>query len=133
MLTRDGFPMGHEVFPGDTAEVETFRVAFDKAKRQFDLKQVILVADRGIVSEEVLREIDHLEQVKAVEISLDGKRYLARTELVGHADLAFRAPGTRPPPQVTELPRRHSEPGEECCGPRDPYAAKPNDDKASQK
>ncbi|MGE5588962.1 MAG: hypothetical protein ACM3ZO_12215 [Clostridia bacterium] len=33
MLTRDGFPVGHEVFPGDTAEVETFRVALDKAKR----------------------------------------------------------------------------------------------------
>lgn len=332
MLTRDGFPMGHEVFPGDTAEVETFRVALDKAKRQFNLRRVILVADRGMVSEELLKEIEqagleyivgvrmrkakaarevlsragrysivaenlqvkevmhegtryivcfnpveaehdraareamvaalrerlssgsskslignhgyrryvkmegaklsinedavkaeerydgkyvlrtnarltpadvatsykslwqverafrelksgldlrpiyhytekrirghimvcflalvlemalrrklgaiteeavpyddllhHLEQVKAVEINLDGKRYLARTELVGHADLAFRALGTRPPLRVTELPRRQNDPGEECCGTRDSYATKPNDDEVSQK
>lgn len=29
MLTRDGFPIGHEVFPGDASEAETFRVALD--------------------------------------------------------------------------------------------------------
>ena len=77
--------------------------------------------------------LHHLEQVKAVEITLDGKRYLARTELVGHADLAFRALGMRPPLRVTELPRRQSDPLEECRGTRDPYALNPKDDKTSQK
>jgi hypothetical protein len=90
----------------------------------------------GVITEEAVPYDDlihHLEQVKAVEINLDGKRYLARTELVGHADLAFRALGTRPPLRVTELPRRQNDPGEECCGTRDSYASKPNDDEASQK
>lgn len=77
--------------------------------------------------------LHHLEQVKAVEITLDGKHYLARTELVGHADLAFRALGMRPPLRVTELPRQQSELGKECCGTRDSHALKPNDDKTSQK
>lgn len=323
LITRDGFPIGHEVFPGDRAEVETFRVALAKAQRQFHLRRVILVADRGMVSERVLEEIErlgleyivgvrmrrakagqevlsragrysvvvenlqvkevwqegiryivcfnpqeaerdrqareamvsvlreklasgqarqlignsgyrrylrwegaglsideealekearydgkyllrtntalapaevaqaykglwqverafrelksgldlrpvyhfterrirghvmvcflalvlemalrrkikalgkeevsyedlllHLEQLRAVEIGLEGRRYLARTELVGHADLAFKALGMRPPLHVTELPRRGSDPPEECCGTRDLCAPK---------
>lgn len=52
----------------------------------------------------------HLEQLRAVEIGLEGRRYLARTELVGHADLAFKALGMRLPLPVTELPRRESAP-----------------------
>jgi len=90
----------------------------------------------GAITKEVVPYNDllhQLEEVKAVEINLDGKRYLARTELVGHADLAFRALGTRPPLRVTELPRRQNDPGKECCGTRDSYATKPNDDEVSQK
>lgn len=83
MLTRDWFPMGHEVFPGDTAEVETFRVALDEAKRQFSLKRVILVADRGMVSEEVLEEIDKagLEYIVGVRT----RRAKAARELLSRA------------------------------------------------
>jgi len=47
----------------------------------------------------------YLSQLKAEEICLDGKRYLARTELTGQADLAFKASGMRLPLHVTEMPR----------------------------
>jgi hypothetical protein len=58
----------------------------------------------------------HLSQLVAVELELDGVRYLARTELVGHADLAFKAVGMRPPLHVTPLPRPFANPKEGCCG-----------------
>jgi hypothetical protein len=58
LMTRDGFPVAHEVFPGDTAEVETFRHALAEVRTRFDLGRVILVADRGMVSEKVLGEIE---------------------------------------------------------------------------
>jgi hypothetical protein len=35
-----------------------------------------------------------------VELELTGHHYLARTELHGHAHVAFRAVGLRPPPRV---------------------------------
>ena len=60
-------------------------------------------------------------------------RCLARAELVGHADVAFRALGVRPLPYVTDLPRRKNDPRKEYRGTRDSYASKSNSDKASHK
>jgi hypothetical protein len=57
-----------------------------------------------------------LSQLKAVEIRLDGRRYLARTELTGQADLAFRAVGLRPPPHVTEMPPVPTDSTPACSG-----------------
>ena len=44
-------------------------------------------------------------QLKAVDLHVDGSHYLARTELRGSAEVAFRALGVRPPLHVTEMPR----------------------------
>ena len=58
LMSRDGFPIAHEVFPGNTAEVETFRHVLAEVRTRFNLGRVILVADRGMVSEKVLQEIE---------------------------------------------------------------------------
>ena len=44
-----------------------------------------------------------LEQVRAVDVTLDGQRYRLRTEMVGAAHHAFAAAGVRVPPAVTAL------------------------------
>ncbi len=44
-----------------------------------------------------------LERVHAVVVDLDGKRFLLRTDLVGHAHEAFAAAGVRPPTLVTPI------------------------------
>jgi transposase len=44
-----------------------------------------------------------LEQVNAVEVTLDEQRYRLRTELRGHASAAFQAAGVRPPSVLTSL------------------------------
>lgn len=70
LVSRDGFPIAHEVFPGNTAEVDTFRQVMGKVKQQFQLGRVILVADRGMVSEKLLREIEsaQLEYIVGVRM-----------------------------------------------------------------
>ncbi len=56
-----------------------------------------------------------LEQVRAVDLTLDGQHYRLRTEMVGAAHHAFAAAGVRvsstvtalepaPPPEPTEAP-----------------------------
>ena len=42
-----------------------------------------------------------LDQLKAVEVTVDGNRYRLRTELVGAASAAFAAAGVRPPSVLT--------------------------------
>ncbi len=44
-----------------------------------------------------------LERLKAVEIAVDGRRYLVRTELEGRAYEAFKAVGMRVPGRVLEV------------------------------
>ncbi len=45
-------------FEGRAAEVETFRHVLAEVRTRFNLGRVILVADRGMVSEKVLEEIE---------------------------------------------------------------------------
>ena len=58
LMSRDGFPIAHEVFPDNTVEVETFRHILAEVRMRFNLGRVILVADRGMVSEKMLQEIE---------------------------------------------------------------------------
>lgn len=44
-----------------------------------------------------------LDQLKAVDVTLDGRRYRLRTDLAGATHAAFAAAGVRPPPIVTPL------------------------------
>jgi hypothetical protein len=59
--------------------------------------------DRGIdvAWPDLMRD---LEQVKAVDVTVDGQRYRLRTELAGDAAAAFAAAGVRPPRLVTPFP-----------------------------
>ncbi len=61
VMTGDGFPVAHHVFPGNTADINAFQVALNDLKQRFSIRQVIIVADRGVVSEAV---IEWLEQEK---------------------------------------------------------------------
>ena len=77
------------------------------------LRREVKEADREVHYHDLLL---HLSQLVAVELESDGARYLARTDLVGHADLAFKAVGMRPPLHVTRLLRPFANPEEGCCG-----------------
>jgi len=48
--------------------------------------------------------IDDLKELRAVEVTLDNQRFLARTEMVGQAYEAFKALGLRPPNLVQVMP-----------------------------
>jgi len=59
LMTTDGVPIAHEVFKGNTADVTSFSRIVTILKEKYSIDKVILIADRGMVSEE---NIVHLEQ-----------------------------------------------------------------------
>jgi transposase len=61
VMTGDGFPVAHHVFPGNTADINAFRQALGDLRRRFLLRKVVIVADRGVVSEEVVEELEKEE------------------------------------------------------------------------
>ncbi len=57
IVTPDGFPLGYEVLPGNTADCTTLRDMLRKVEAQYGRANRIWVMDRGIPSEEVLAEM----------------------------------------------------------------------------
>src|SRR5579875_442768 len=57
MVTKEGVPIGHEVFPGNTADSRAFTVLLRRLKARFHLSHVILCADTGMVSETILQAL----------------------------------------------------------------------------
>ena len=107
LMTRDGIPVAHYVFPGNTADINAFRQALKDVKGRFALEgRVVVVADRGAVSEPLLQALEGegqeyivgiplhkwkaaakvlawpgryhevAENLRVKEVELDGKRYI---------------------------------------------------------
>jgi len=81
-MTADGLPVAHEVFPGNTVDIRSFRQALEMARSRFHLSKVILVGDRGMVSEKVLKEIKAagLSYIVGVRMRSSNAGYFAATQ-----------------------------------------------------
>ena len=51
LCARDGCPVAIEVFEGDTADPRTLATQIDKVKKRFALDHVVLVGDRGMITQ----------------------------------------------------------------------------------
>src|SRR5438874_3289203 len=57
IITPEGFPLAYEVLPGNTSDKTTLRGFLQKIEAQYGKAERIWVMDRGIPTEEVLREM----------------------------------------------------------------------------
>jgi transposase len=57
VMTRDGIPLCHHVFPGNTVDKTTVVEVVRDMKSRFNLRNVIFVGDRGMLSDENLETI----------------------------------------------------------------------------
>jgi len=60
LMSRDGIPIAHHVFPGNTPDTEAFMEAVRDLKNRFNINRVIVVSDRGMMGK---RSIDLLEEL----------------------------------------------------------------------
>jgi len=58
VMTKSGIPIAHEGFPGNTSDIATFKEIISRTKKDFNLNRVIFVGDRGMVSKDLLDELD---------------------------------------------------------------------------
>jgi len=57
LIDADGRPITFELFPGNTFEGHTLLSTLDRLKERFQIRQVVIVADRGLNSKLNLKEI----------------------------------------------------------------------------
>lgn len=85
--TADGLPIYHEVFDGNTAEAKTLLPILKKVMERFpNLRRLILVADRGLLSLDNLEELRKLTlpsgQALEFILAVPGRRYSEFVELL---------------------------------------------------
>jgi transposase len=85
--TADGLPIYHEVFDGNTAEAKTLLPILKKVMERFpNLRRLILVADRGLLSLDNLEELSKLKlpsgQALEFILAVPGRRYSEFVELL---------------------------------------------------
>jgi transposase len=60
LIDSEGFPIGYEIFPGNTFDGKTLIPFLEKIKKRFSLKRIIIVADRGINSKLNLKKLKEM-------------------------------------------------------------------------
>lgn len=65
LVTRDRVPIGRKALPGNTHDAKAFIALLESLKSCFQIVRVMLSADRGMVSEEILEQLrkDKIEYV----------------------------------------------------------------------
>lgn len=60
VLSEEGLPLDYEVFAGDTFEGKTVIGMVERLRERFAIRKVILVGDRGLVSEALLKRLEEM-------------------------------------------------------------------------
>jgi len=90
VVMANGWPIAHHVFPGNTADKATLQTAISDVDARFGLRRVLVVGDRGMVTEENLQSLNaggrqmrylmgvpgrHSDESARVLAKLDGKAW----------------------------------------------------------
>jgi hypothetical protein len=57
-VDRQGWPVSWEVFPGNTADHKAFEAMIQKMRERFSIRRVIIVADRGMISQGAIKHLE---------------------------------------------------------------------------
>ena len=69
-MTREGIPVGHEVFPGNQVDVVSFPQVVTKLKERFNLGRIVWVCDRGMISKSNLDMLEGLKQEYIIGVKM---------------------------------------------------------------
>lgn len=95
VMTEEGLPLCHYVFPGNTADKSTVVKMVNDIKKRFGIKEVVLVGDRGMLSGNNLEAISEEEFLFIISHPLRGdnavchvvnKKLNKLKDMAGHTD-----------------------------------------------
>lgn len=84
VMTKEGMPLCHHVFPGQTPDKTTLKEVIEDLKGRFPIRRCVVVGDRGLLTEE------NLQVLTAAELDYIVARPLRRNRLTQKAIEALR-------------------------------------------
>jgi hypothetical protein len=83
LLTREGIPICHRVFPGNTVDARAFQQVVGELKPRFRVQRVVLVGDRGLVSQATMEALERAGMDFILGMPL--RRFSASREVLSRA------------------------------------------------
>lgn len=84
--SAEGLPIAHEVFEGNVAETTTLAPMIERLLKRFQFKQVVIVADRGLLSIDNIDGLEAFGREQGLQVdyilAVPGRRYAEFTELI---------------------------------------------------
>lgn len=84
LMRRDGLPIGCEVWPGNTADVTRLNEIAKLLRERFNIREVVVVCDRGMVSEKNLKQLEEIGFGYIVGVKMRGSKEV-RTEVLSRS------------------------------------------------
>jgi hypothetical protein len=56
-INGQGWPVAWEIFPGNTADIEAFNQVITKLRERFQIRRVVIVADRAMIARKTIRKL----------------------------------------------------------------------------
>lgn len=87
IMSKDGIPLGHEVFSGNTNDVTCFAEVIKQIKTKYALARIVLVGDRGMISRDNIKQLEQneLEYILGYRMRTIAKE--ERAEILSQANL----------------------------------------------
>lgn len=60
-LDAEGWPLCCEMWPGNTTDVKTLMPVVERMKKRFRVREICILADRGMIRQETIRELEEAE------------------------------------------------------------------------
>ena len=95
MTTKRGLPIGYELFSGNTFEGSTLIQTMDKLSKFYKLKDVYLVADRGMFSKKNVKELDSRGVKFVIGARLKSLKKDLKEEILSSAPKFLKSKGIR--------------------------------------
>ncbi|HPA48341.1 MAG TPA: IS1634 family transposase [bacterium] len=86
VLDDQGRPIGSELWPGNTADVKSLVPIVDRLRKRFSVGEICIVADRGMISQETIQELEKSERKWKYILGVRMRRQKeVREEVLGRA------------------------------------------------
>lgn len=87
LMTKEGYPIGCEIFPGNTSDLKSFISVVEQLKTRHNIGRLVWVADRGMVSRHNIEKLREFKQEYILGVRMRQFNAKRREEFLNPKDM----------------------------------------------
>ncbi len=87
LIGKNGYPIGYDIFEGNTFEGHTLIPILKNIQEKYDLKQPIVVADAGLLSKDNLKNLNQQKYKFIIGARIKNETDKIKTKIIKHANI----------------------------------------------